>query len=674
MFAPHSVAVVGATVGVDRMAGRPVKCIQKYFSGALYPVNPRYDEIDGLGCWPSLSALPETPDLVAICTRAEQVPAIAVEAAQCGVKALVVFAVGFAEAGPQGIELQNRLDQIRIEYGIRILGPNSSGYRNVYEGLPVCISRDPLHELPVGPIAVLGQSGSLVQYLSQYPLHQRGTAAGFIVDTGNQLDVDLADCAEFARTLPEVRAVGLIPETFPDGQSLVTQIERLVDSGRRVAILQLGQSAKGRAAVGAHVGRLGSSAAVFRGLAQDAGAFWCADERQFTEFLSSSIVVGATRRRVAAIASSGGVATLIADQCARYGVDLPPVVPDNPSGEWSQIKEVLPLMTGTNPIDASGPSTEHQSLLPDLISAVGHSAELDAVVVWSHLSLSRPDTSQKYMSLIQDAAARSPVPLVLCGAINPADAARLRNVGVSSHQSVTDAICALGSQESVQLGDVRYQRDDGGAVEVLAIHEALQLLQRANITVAPFLLANSVEQVLEFADNDTDRPCCLKVNSVTVSHKRAAGGVYLDLYGEEQIRRGWERLVNAFPNTSSILVQRQYRSPCELFAGVIRTDDFGDVVAFGWGGSHIELLGDVSFLPTPTTSASIAKALSALRIATVLRAENVFDDAVAAILQTTGLTRLLSKGYQAIEINPFMATENGFLAVDCHAIVDSRVR
>ncbi len=132
LFKPGSIAVVGASDNTARIGGIPLQYLLKYpYAGEVYPVNPKYDTIQGVKAWPSLSAIGKPVDLAIFAVPAKAVAAAIDDAAKAGVKCVVMFSSGFAELGEQGADAQTALaDQVH-NAGIRLLGPNCLGFLSI---------------------------------------------------------------------------------------------------------------------------------------------------------------------------------------------------------------------------------------------------------------------------------------------------------------------------------------------------------------------------------------------------------------------------------------------------------------------------------------------------------------------------------------------------------------
>jgi acyl-CoA synthetase (NDP forming) len=196
LFQPRSIAVLGASSNASKLAARPVAYLQRHgFAGRIYPINPRYQELAGLTCYPDVRALPEPPDVGLILLGSDRVVEAARQLAQAGASAAIVLAGGFGETGAEG---QRRQQELKAAAGaMRLLGPNTIGLVNVTDRIMLSASGAmELEEFPAGPIAFVSQSGGILGSLLS-----RGVARGIgfskLVATGNEADVEVSDCIEY---------------------------------------------------------------------------------------------------------------------------------------------------------------------------------------------------------------------------------------------------------------------------------------------------------------------------------------------------------------------------------------------------------------------------------------------------------------------------------------------
>jgi acetate---CoA ligase (ADP-forming) len=229
---PRSIAIVGASADFGRINGRPLKFMLQYgYGGTLFPVNPRYTEIAGVPCFPSVAELPETPELALIGLSAQAAARALEECGRRGVRAAVVFGGGYGEAGQEGQQLQDELVAIADRHGISLCGPNCLGFVN-FPTAAVCsftATFDSVDLLP-GPVAFVSQSGALGAYV--YALaRERGVGFSYYISSGNEAQLDFADYVEYLVDDPSTKLILGYLEAARDGPALLRAADRAAQAG-----------------------------------------------------------------------------------------------------------------------------------------------------------------------------------------------------------------------------------------------------------------------------------------------------------------------------------------------------------------------------------------------------------------------------------------------------------
>lgn len=319
LFEPESVAVVG----VPR-SPKPGQLFLRAlldpggYRGRIYPVNPNAEDILGLRCYPSVTALPEAVDLAIIAVPAAAAISVVGECAERRVKAAIVFTAGFSElATDEGRAREAELVAVARRGGVRLVGPNCMGVYAPKTGL----GSFPGLPSDQGPIAFLSQSGSLSNRVvwSGVP---RGLAYSKVVSVGNQADLEAADFLEYLAQDPETDIIAAYVEGAKDGRRLW---RALVEAGRRkhVVVWKVGRTRSGARAASSHTGALAGEAEVWSGLLRQAGALQVRDFDEMLDLLVALRYVGRPAgRRMAIVTGPGGPAVSAADACEEAGLHL----------------------------------------------------------------------------------------------------------------------------------------------------------------------------------------------------------------------------------------------------------------------------------------------------------------------------------------------------------------
>ncbi len=226
LLAPRSIAMVGASNNMYSIGGLVFANLKRAFTGKLYPIHPKDASVQGITAFTSLHDIPEAVDLVVIAVASHAVEAIIEQAVAKGVGGVVLLSSGFAEAGPEGIALQQRVADLAKAAGIRVIGPNCIGYLNIASGVMANFALTPDEPLPPGGgVALVSQSGGFGSYLTTKGL-LTGLRLGWFVSTGNELDVNIASVLRYLVERPEVKVLLAFSETLRDPEVRLHNVRR----------------------------------------------------------------------------------------------------------------------------------------------------------------------------------------------------------------------------------------------------------------------------------------------------------------------------------------------------------------------------------------------------------------------------------------------------------------
>jgi len=360
-----SVAIVGASPKTWKIGGLVLRSLISHgFRGRIYPVNPRYEEIMGYKCYPSLESLPEAPDIVAIAVPESIALRVLREAAGLGVRLSVVFTSG-------GQEFTTSLRRIANETGMRIIGPNSAGLVFSRTGLYLTIE----YSAPPGPVAVVSQSGALGG-VAMHWLSFLSSGVSFFVSIGNMSDIGVCEAFEYAAEDEDTEALVAYVEWVRNGQRYMRALRALASRGKPVCIVKGGQGPRSTEAVRTHTGGVATSYEVFSAATRQAGATIVDDIAAAVLLCEARRRLGRLGRRAAIVTNSGGLGVLAASRLENAGYTLPRL-----GGELlNEIKRVKPEgVAGTNPIDLQGDASITQ--LVDSALLLSSSTVADLVVI-----------------------------------------------------------------------------------------------------------------------------------------------------------------------------------------------------------------------------------------------------------------------------------------------------
>ncbi|MFC4278497.1 acetate--CoA ligase family protein [Achromobacter aloeverae] len=607
LFAPRGIAVVGASATPGKIGAMPVTLLRKYgYDGRILPVNPRVDEIQGLETYPDLDALDDV-DLAILAVPAAHAAAALARARVGQIGGAVVFTSGFAETGDEGAALQARLCAIAAERRIRLLGPNCLGFMNVRRQVYATFSPAPANgAIAAGGIGMVSQSGAFGAYAFSMA-RDRGLGLSHWISTGNEADIDVADCIAWLANDAHTRVIMTYMEGCRDGEKLRRALATARAAGKPVVVAKIGRTQAGAQAAASHTAALAGDDAVYDALFRQYGAVRA---RTVEEFFNLGYAFDTWRspprgKRLAVLTISGGVGALMADEAVDAGLALP--APSEAA--QARLLARIPFGSARNPIDVTGQAVSEPGLLLDAVEEALEGDAYDAMAVFLAAAGSSEALWPTFENFARTMQARHPgVPLAISALFSPERRRALEALGCLVFADPSAAVKTIGAIAAREARDEPLAAGDAAPGERLeeTYNEvrAMTVLARAGIPVTPCQLVASADAAVAAA-RDFSAPVAMKIVSADILHKSDVGGVKLRLRGEAAVREAYDAIVQAVRRNcpqariDGVLVAPMAPAGVECIAGVHRDPVFGPVVMFGLGGIFVEVLKDVSFRIAP---------------------------------------------------------------------------
>jgi acetate---CoA ligase (ADP-forming) len=683
MFLPHSVAVVGASRDPNRLGSRVLDAIIQ----GRYPVNPIAPSIGGRKAYRSVAEIPEPVDLAVIVIPGADVPDVVDECARRGVRALIVISAGFAEVGVEGKRLQDQLLAKVRSHGLRMLGPNCLGLLNTDPLGPLNASFVPLAP-PAGNVAMSSDSGALsLAILAGAARLGLGISAS--VSVGNRADVSSNDLLEYWENDERTGVILLYLESFGNPNRFA-RIARRVGRRKPIVAVKAGRTTAGQRAAGSHTAALATSDVAVDALFHQTGIIRA---ETLAEMFDLAAALGSqplpAGNRVGILTNAGGPAILCADVCEAGGLKLP-VLSERVQ---ARLAEFLPAAASrSNPVDMIASAT------PDhfrrAAAALLTSGEIDALIVIQveigtrnngdfnaalaagvsearhHDANPAPVLFCRMPELTTRSLPSSDGPIIPCYAF-PEAAARVlsRMTAYAAWRAKPAGKCSTFADADAAAARevcrrVLVNRGDGW----LSVEESRAVLSAMNLPVADGGVARDAREASQLA-RKLGFPVAIKLASTKLIHKTEIGGVRLNLGDEaavsqafNEIRARLERDGN-LDAMEGVLVQPMMADGTEVMVGAKRDAVFGALIAFGLGGIHVEILGDVCFRVAPLTDIDAAEMIRAIRGFKLLEGYRGHPPADLPALQDLLLrvSRLIESVPEVAEIdlNPVFALEPG---------------
>jgi acyl-CoA synthetase (NDP forming) len=679
------IAVIGASSEVTKIGGRPIHLLKKYgYSGAIYPINPKGGEIQGLQAYVTLDDTPLPPELAIVAVPAQHALSAVQACARRGVKGVVVLTSGFAEAGQAGLDMQSEMTRLAREHHMRMLGPNclgSLGVANKVIGSFSVALED--HMPPPGGIGIVSQSGNVGSYTLQI-LAQRGTGVSAMITTGNEADVDVADAIASLAHDPNTRVILCCMETCRDGERLQQALRIAREHKTPVIILKIGATELGQAAAASHTGALAGSDAVIDAVLRRYGALRV---HSLEELVEVGMAVDQlwphrlpTRAQATMIAASGGFCIMMADAMSTAGIQLEPLT----SATQARILQALPTAIANNPIDASAQISSKPETLLEVLSAMQEDPSSSVSVIFQSLAMYSSRLRGIYIEAFAQLRQRYPdKPLIVISG-GPDDAVRqIRQLGIPVFSSIDAAARGVAALVKLaQLSEADGQLDiateaNSESLPPEAFHneyEAKRVLAAAGFPIPQEQLVQSIEDAVQAA-NTVGYPVVLKIVSQDLPHKTEVGGVALNLESETAVREAYQRIRHSVQSLApharldGMMVAPMLNQGIELIAGISQDPVFGPVVMVGMGGIYAEVLRDVAVQVAPVSHEQALGMIRSLKLFPLLdgaRGQPRLDQQAAARLvsQLSRWAYAHRDQVADIDLNPILVRAEGVAVLD----------
>ncbi|MEV5716887.1 acetate--CoA ligase family protein [Amycolatopsis mediterranei] len=651
MFAPQGIAVVGASRSPGKLGAVLARSLAG-FGGHLALVNSRDETMYGSV---RAAAAAGPVDLAMICVPASACPAVLAEAAAAGVRAAVVCGGGFAEAGGDGVERQRQLAEIVAETGIRLLGPNTSGFLAPHVGVTASFVPGVADVRP-GRVAVVAASGG-VNHALAFLLAEAGHGISLAAGLGNAVDVTAPDVLDHLADDAVTAAVALHVESVADGPRLVASVRRL-SARKPVVALVVGQHDVGAFAA-SHTGALATSWRTTRAALAQAGAVLVDDERELVDAvgaLSVTRLPPSADPGVGVVTAQAGPGLLLLDDLRGRRARVPELA----ESTQDTLATLLPPLTyQRNPVDTGRPGPELGRVLVTVAADPG-------VDVLAGYALHEPDAVDLPSALRE--ASGTPVVFGV-GGTGPAVTATRRallDAGVAVAADPRGVAAAVGAL----LADARRQAvprspETRGQAPVVPArsydeHQAKQVL---GIRTMPSRACASRTEA-HAAFDAVGGPVAVKILDAAILHKTEIGGVHLGVSSHAELDQALDRL----PGARRFLVEAMAPPGVDLVLGARRDPVFGPVLLLGLGGTTAEALADVAIRLAPVSLAEAAAMPAELAGRALLAGWRGGPELDTAELPrvAAGLGDLLvaNPGLDEIEVNPLRLTHDGLIALD----------
>jgi acetyltransferase len=690
-FKPKGIALIGATPNPLKGGNAILKNITSGYKGPVYPVNPRYTEIDNITCYASVAKVPDPVDLAIVFVPGQFVSQVVRDCADRGIKGVMIESSGFAESGKQGQIMQQELTTFARKAGIRLWGPNCMGIVDAVNNQIFSFVSPALREnLIPGDVSLIVQSGMLSGAFLIDCMSRGTMGISKVCSIGNKMDVDECELLEYFITDPDTRVIGLYLESITSGRKFKNICR---SSPKPVVLLKGGKSAMGARAAMGHTASMAGNGAIISGAMAQAGVIEAKDFQQMMDICRALAaypdIKTPGKGRVAVLTYSGGAGIVSSDFMDDMGIELATLSSDSKQ----VLKQVFPeWMSPSNPIDLwptveqNGAAKAYAAAIQAAVADVG----VDAVFIHAFSGGFALNLDMETLTVPAKAAGKP----VFCWLIGEAAAARAFHIktqdcGIPVYRELFRAVeCmdAVFTRKAILEKRSKTKKTDsltplpesiGPLLNVgsgvLDEHTSKKILAACHILVAKEKIVDSAAHAQRTADMDLGFPVVMKGLAAGTIHKTEAGLVMLDIGSENQIKNAFDALQSAMDGRGEILIQQQVSGDLELIAGLVRDPQFGPCVMVGLGGVMTEILDDAVFGVAPLDHSAALDLIDRLKHQKLLNgfrgASAVDRQALAKILITLGQLGLQYPNITEIDINPLIIHNGTPVAVDAAIVL-----
>jgi len=683
LFYPNSIALVGASERSPWSHLLHANIQRVGFSGRIYSVNKGGASAHGYPGYRSCQEIHDEVDAAFLMVPREAMLEAFDDVIASGIKSAVILTSGFAEAGEEGVRLQEELTRRARAAGVIFLGPNCLGFANLTSR--AVMTTVPMHPpfLP-GKLALISQSGATGSEIVGMA-HDHNIGLTMSIATGNEAMLDIAACVDFLVDDAHAHVIMVFAETIRDPATFAAAARRALTANKTIVMLKAGATELTAKIAAAHTGSLVGDDAVFDAACRQLGVIRVHTLEELVITAGLVAHTGPLTAGVGIVSLSGGACTLIADRAAVHGVNLP----EFSEATRALLREALPD-TGEplNPFDITGAAVRDPVLFERVLTAVGADPAIGFVgcvhnMPWNEkwdkaptidaigralAKLDKPSAmlNQTLKPLTQksrDIMLETGVPAVFGGVETVVTAlAHIYRWSVQLQQPLTLPAILSPHQHSRTT-----QRPSGERA-------VLDYLATCGVPVIPAKLAATREEAVTYAAAFAS-PVALKIASIDIAHKTEVGGVKLNLQGAAEVGAGFDAIIAAVRSAApaakldGVLASPMRSGGVEMLVGTLRDPQWGLTLAVGLGGVWVEALADTQLRLLPVSPTQVREMLSELRAAKLLQGFRgmppVDIDRLAEVIAAIGDAALaLGPELVSLEVNPLLASATGVEALD----------
>jgi len=688
LFKPKGVAVIGASGKELHIGNRVIKNLIDFgYTGRIYPINPKADEIRGIKAYKSILDVEGPVDVAHMVIPAKFVPMAFEDCGKKGVKHIIINSGGFSEVGPEGAAIEDAFMEVARKYGMRVLGPNCQGVINSDPELRAYCNFTFTFPDP-GHISIVALSGGVAEVIHQ-GFAAMGVGTRIYASNGNACDITIPEIIRYLGDDDGTRVIVTYVEGLRDPSTFM-EVATEVAAKKPVLAMKAGRTMEGAQAAASHTGGLAKEDIATDLIFKKAGIVDFRDEGELINaaaaFASQPIPRG---NRVGIITNTGGPAVIGTDILVDAGLELPPL---SEKTEKTLKEKLYPEAAVHNPVDvlATGTAEHYRACLDAMMDDENFDCVLvnfvtpffvdNDSIAREIVAVSRQQRKPIVCNLMTDRRQWAETVRILqdggvpCFAL-PGEAARALTALVRYHRiSTRDAGSVKTHTDVDQAGAQQIIADAKSAGrQMLAADEVYRILNAYGIPVADWRMADSVDGAVGAAE-EIGFPVVVKADAASVVHKSDMGGVAVDIQDAGEVQAAAQKMAdNLAADDLRFFVQKYLPGGMEVILGAKAEEGLGHILMFGLGGIFVEVLKDVVFNLTPVSDADAKEMLATIKGASLLTGvrgqkgvdRSAIEELICRLSQLVGDLPAIKE----MDLNPVMAFESGVFAVDARIAI-----
>ena len=681
LLEPTSIALVGASARESSFGLATLRNLANpLYAGAVHAVNPRYETIDGIPCYPSLADIPGGVEHAILSVANARIEEALLDAVDAGVRSVTIFGSAYLEGDTAESNLKDRLQGIARDAGLLVCGANCMGYVNYTAGVRVTwMGVSPDRWFDPGHITLISHSGTCfltLQFID--PRHRHNLC----VSSGQELTVTVADHIDYALDKESTRVIALFLETVRDPEAFRAALDRAAKLDVPVVAIKVGRTSLSAELARSHSGALAGDDAAHEAVFDHYGVLRV---DTWDELAAASRLFSHHKRiapgGLAGILDSGGARGMLIDLAARMKVPFADIGPDT----VDKLDDLLEYgLEPVNPTDVWGSGVDWENVYTGSMKALADDEASAMTGIFSDLGTS-DYAGAGYLRLCEKMDAETPKPVFFCQQWSRAMDPETTQIAAESPVLVIDGTETFLT--AVKLAMTRRDRMNDGPADMAPVpgrqtvehwldrlgegspldeNEGLDLLESFGISVPARKVATSLDEAAAAA-SEIGYPVALKTAEAGILHKSDVDGVRLGIANETELETAWRDLAERLG--PRVLIVAMVPGGVEMAAGIVVDSQFGPLVMIAAGGVLIEILNDRRFLLPPAGRASARRALDLLSCRSLLdgvRGMPACD--TEALCETIAKLSVIAEtcGHRIAEfdINPLIVSGDGCMAVD----------